>query len=204
MPYARRMWIIGLGIVLLLAACDKGQIFHRLRPNAVILAFGDSLTFGSGTEGGSSYPAQLEKLVRRKVVNAGVAGEDSADGARRLPGVLTEHEPDLVILGLGGNAQPQRLDRQQLQGDLRRMFEIVTQRGIPVVMIAGFQPGLGASGVDLYEELAEELKIPLVHAPLGDLLPDPQNPDTQIHRNEEGYRKLAEALVEMLYKIRAI
>ena len=204
MPYERRMWIIGLGIVLFLAACDKGQIFHRLRPNAVILAFGDSLTFGSGTEDGLSYPAQLEKLIRRKVVNAGVAGESSADGARRLPRVLTEHEPDLVILGLGGNVQPQRLDRQQLQSDLRRMFEIVTKRGIPVVMIAASQPGLAATGVDLYEELAQELKIPLVHAPLGYLMLDPQNPDAQIHRNEENYRKLAEAVVEVLYKIRAI
>lgn len=204
MPYKRRMWIIGLGIVLFLAACDSGQIFHRLRPNAVILAFGDSLTFGSGTEGGSSYPAQLEKLIRREVVNAGVAGEDSADGVRRLSGALTEHEPDLVILGLGGNGQPQSLDRQQMQSDLRRMFEIVTQRGIPVVMIAGSQPGLGASGVDLYEELAQELKIPVVHAPLGDRMLDPQNPDEQILRNEEGYRKLAEAVVEVLYKIRAI
>ena len=151
-----------------------------------------------------SYPEQLEKLIRRKVVNAGVAGEGSAEGARRLPGVLAEHEPDLVILGHGGNGLRPKPDRQQLQTDLRRMFEAANQRGIPVVMIAVPHPGVAGDDVDLYEELAKELKIPLVHATLGDLLTDRQNKNDPIDRNANDYRKLAEAVADKLDELNAI
>lgn len=90
--------------LLVLSACDSDpQQLKQLRPNDVILAFGDSLTLGVGAEAKLSYPAQLSRLLARKVVNAGVSGEVSAEGARRLPDLLDRYEPDLLILCHGGN-----------------------------------------------------------------------------------------------------
>ena len=117
----------GVLVLLLLVACDSGQIFHKLRPNSVVLAFGDSLTYGTGAPG-QGYPEQLADLISRKVVNAGVPGEVSADGARRLPGLLDEHQPDLLILCHGGNDMLRKLGQEQLRENLQRMFEAANQR----------------------------------------------------------------------------
>ncbi|HNQ15689.1 MAG TPA: GDSL-type esterase/lipase family protein, partial [Pyrinomonadaceae bacterium] len=63
-----------------------------------IVAFGDSLTAGYGAEMGQDYPSVLAKLSGWQVVNAGVSGELSAAGLARLPGVLEDHRPALVLL----------------------------------------------------------------------------------------------------------
>ncbi len=195
-----RWFGIGL-LLLLLMACDKGQIFHQLRPNSIILTFGDSLTAGIGATNGFSYPEQLKRLIARNVVNAGLPGETSAEGARRLPGVLDEVKPDLVILCHGGNDMLQRLDKQQLKANLRRMFEAVNQRGIPMVMIAVPRPGLLLSDADVYGEMAKELNIPLVEDILGELLSDGRMKSDHVHLNDLGYGKLAEKVADKLLEL---
>ena len=71
-----------------LMACSSGAKLPRLASDAVIVAFGDSLTFGTGATLTESYPAILERLVGRRVVNSGVPGEITGQGLSRLPGVL--------------------------------------------------------------------------------------------------------------------
>lgn len=183
---------------LLLVGCDSAGQLPLLRPDAVILAFGDSLTRGTGASSGQSYPAQLQQLVRRKVINAGVPGEISVEGARRLPDLLDKHKPQLLLLCHGGNDLLRKLDRQQLRDNLRRMVEAADQRGIPVILIAVPQFGLLLDDAALYQEVAGELQVPLVTDILAELLADPQYKSDPIHPNAAGYRKLAEAVADQL------
>ena len=191
-------WLCGL-IFLVLVACDTNpNQLSMLRPNDVILAFGDSLTLGVGTEPELSYPAQLERLTGRRVINAGVSGEISRDGAKRLPVLLDRDKPQLVIICHGGNDILRHLDRQALRDNLRSMVEAARKRAVDVVMIAVPQPNLLINDAALYYELAEELKIPLLEKTLGKLLADPQYKSDAVHLNAQGYRKLAEAVADLL------
>jgi len=87
----------------------------------LILAFGDSLTYGFGTARPEreSYPARLEALTGQPVVNAGVNGETSAEGLRRIDRLLERHRPGLTLLCLGGNDILRGLPRDRLKQNLR-------------------------------------------------------------------------------------
>ena len=184
---------------LLLVSCDdNGQKLTPLRPNDVVLAFGDSLTSGVGARPELSYPVQLSRFLGRRVVNAGVPGEISVEGARRLPGLLDQLEPELLIICHGGNDILRKLDREELQTNLRRMYEAANQRDIEVVIIAVPQLGFGLDDVKLYQELADELQIPVLKGALGKLLANNQYKSDPAHLNDQGYRKLAEAVADLL------
>jgi len=191
--------IFALLLFLLLSACDNSSSpLTVLRPNDVLLAFGDSLTSGVGARPELSYPAQLNRFLSRKVVNAGVPGEISAEGLARLPGLLDKVEPALLIICHGGNDILRKLNRDELRANLRGMYEAAKQRKIKVVMVAVPQLGLGLHDVPLYQELANELQIPLVQGTLGELLADNRYKSDPIHLNGQGYRKLAEAVADLL------
>lgn len=191
--------VFTLLLMTLLASCNNNdQKLTPLRPNDVVLAFGDSLTTGVGTRPELSYPVQLSRFLARKVVNAGVPGEVSAEGARRLPGLLDQVKPELVIICHGGNDILRKLDRGELRSNLRRMYEAANQRDIDVIMIAVPQLGFGLEDVKLYQELAAELQIPVLQGALGKLLADNQFKSDLTHLNGQGYRKLAEAVADLL------
>ena len=141
-------------LLLLCLSCSRQPSLPPLAADAVILAFGDSLTFGTGAQPGQSYPAVLARLVERQVVNAGIPGEISAQGLQRLPGVLDEVRPALLLLCHGGNDMLHHLSHDELRSNLRAMVGLAQSRGIAVMLIAVPEPSLAVKAPPLYAELA--------------------------------------------------
>lgn len=194
--------LVAVLIVLVVAACSGGGgELPKLAPGDVILAFGDSLTFGTGASREESYPAALSRRIGFEVVNAGVPGEVSAKGLKRLPKVLDQVRPKLVILCLGGNDMLRRQDLAQTEENLKQMVRLIRAQGAAVVMLGVPEPGLFLSTADVYERVASELLVPLEDDIIPDLLGDNQYKSDHIHPNAAGYSRLAEA-VEALLKYR--
>jgi len=196
--------IILVAAMLSLAACSKAPQLPLLAGDATILAFGDSLTAGTGAGDEESYPAVLSRLSGRKVVNAGVPGEVSGSGVLRLPELLDRERPALLILCHGGNDLLARRDHQLIAGNLRAMLRVAGERGVPVLLVAVPALGLTLKPPSLYEELSVEFRVPLERKSLAHILGKNSLKSDYIHPNAAGYRLLAEALAEQLKKSGAL
>ncbi|HMH20033.1 MAG TPA: GDSL-type esterase/lipase family protein [Burkholderiales bacterium] len=191
-------------LLVLLAACGGQPKLSPLAPNAVVLAFGDSLTFGTGANANESYPVRMEALIGRKVVAAGVPGEVSAAGLTRLTSALEEAKPQLVILCEGGNDFLQKLDEGQAANNIRAMVRLARAQGAQVVLIGVPKPGLLPSPPDFYEDIAREFGIPYEGRALKKILTDNALKSDLVHPNAAGYARLAEAIAALLKKTGAV
>jgi len=199
--------VFGLLIIMastVIMACSSGAKSPRLANDAVILAFGDSLTFGTGATPAESYPAVLERLIGRRVVNSGVPGEVTGEGLSRLTEVLDKEKPALLILCHGGNDMLRHLDKQLTAGNLRAMIRLAQERGVAVVIISVPSPGLALSPPTFYRETAAEMKIPFDENTLAMVLSDSSLKSDYIHPNAAGYRRLAESIADLLVRSGAV
>jgi len=191
--------VVLVTLVLLFVKSDTVEVSARpLGENATILAFGDSLTYGYGAVD-QAYPLQLEQMTGRRVINAGVSGEVSAEGLRRLPGLLEQYHPQLVILCHGGNDILRRLSKERLKENLLKMVALSQAAGAEVLLVG--VPGfglLGLSTLPLYKEIAESEHLLYEGSVLEKIENDPVLKSDQIHPNGAGYRLMAEAFARVL------
>ena len=195
---------IAIAAILTLAACSKTPPLPKLDADATVLAFGDSITFGTGAAPNESYPAQLQARIERKVIDAGVPGELSADGLARLPEALDETKPKLLILCHGGNDFLRKLDERKAADNLRAMVKLAQDRGIAVVLIATPKPGFSVSPPDFYADIAREFKLPFNDSVLHRVLTDNELKSDLVHPNAKGYGVIADEIVKLLKKAGAV
>jgi lysophospholipase L1-like esterase len=184
-------------ITLFLSGCSDSKL-EPIKYGGSILAFGDSLTFGVGTAQANSYPAVLAELSGFNVINAGISGETTESGLKRLPLELDRTSPDLLILIEGGNDILQNKSEPAIKANLKKMIELAQSRDIPVVLIGVPQKRLFSDSAPLYQELAEEYQLVFDGALIGSLLRSPSLKFDHVHFNTQGYRKMAESIYELL------
>ncbi|HSF14167.1 MAG TPA: arylesterase [Vicinamibacteria bacterium] len=168
-----------------------------------IIAFGDSLTAGFGIGLDEAYPAVLQEMIDREgypyeVINAGVSGETSAGGVRRLSWVLDQPDVEAIILALGGNDGLRGLPPREMKKNLATMVEEAKSRDI-TVLLAGFQAPPDARDryvrdfVAVFPEVAQEHDVTLMPSLLQGVIgvPSLNQPDGK-HPNAKGARVVAE------------
>ena len=196
-----------LALLLAAAIAGCGKKVPGVAPvgaNDVIVAFGDSLTYGTGASEQESYPVVLAQLIGRKVVRAGVPGEVTAGGLKRLAEVIEEHRPALMIVCLGGNDMLGKVDEATIKANLREIITTIRGQGISVVLVGVPKPALITNAAAFYAEIAKEFDIPYEGKIVTDVLYQRELKSDPIHPNARGYRKMAEAIAELLKKAGAI
>ena len=178
--------------------------------NKTILVFGDSIAAGFGVEPEQAFPALLQEKIDSlglsfDVINAGLSGETSAGGLRRISWVL-QRKVDIMILELGGNDGLRGIDLDNTKENLQQIITIAQSKNPDIeIIIAGMQvpPNLGIAYtkkfVDLYPQLAKENKLPLIPLILDKVggYDKYMQPD-QIHPNALGHKIVAHTVWETL------
>jgi len=201
----RNYLIVALCLSALSACSEKIPALNKLSSDAVVVAFGDSLTYGTGAKDHESYPEQLSQLIDREVINEGIPGELIHDGLKRLPAVLDEHQPALLILCHGGNDLLRKRNPQSIASNLTAMINEARQRGIQVVLVGVPEPALFLlETAPFYTNIAKQENIPVERKILPEIESDNSLKSDTIHPNAAGYRKFAEALAQLLRRAGAV
>ncbi|MGP4848267.1 GDSL-type esterase/lipase family protein, partial [Marinobacter sp. 1Y8] len=156
---------IGLSATISMTGCGSELQQDILPAGSTVVALGDSLTYGYGANPKTAYPTVLAELSKWNVINAGVNGDTSEDVLTRV-NEITEQNPDLVLLGVGGNDVLQRIAPDTTRANIIATIDTLQSNNIDVVLIA--EPHLSTSALfgkasdnPLYEDIAEAEGIPL-------------------------------------------
>lgn len=197
-PLALLLAVWLLAALTAFTACTGGPQLPALPDDAIVLAFGDSLTAGKGAKPGEDYPSRLAAMTGLTVINAGISGELSVQGRARLPDVLAEHQPDLVLLCHGGNDILRRNGADAMRANLHVMVETARAAGARVVLLAVPTLGLGLRPHPTYAELARDLDLVIEPSVITDVLSDVSLKADGVHPNAVGYAVIAERLAALL------
>ncbi|MBF8274564.1 MAG: lipolytic enzyme, G-D-S-L family [Magnetococcales bacterium] len=162
------------------------------------MAFGDSLTFGTGAQPGQGYPQVLQTLIDRTVINAGIPGEESPQGLQRLPDLLEQYQPVLLVLCHGANDILRKRPRQGIMDNLGKMIDLAREKKIEVVLVGVPNFGMILSTANLYPEVAKNYQVPLEGGVVAEILANNTLKADLVHPNAEGYRVFAAAIARLL------
>ena len=164
-----------------------------------VLAFGDSITYGYNVETKKNYPSQLAELLQVDVINAGINGETTSEGLRRLPGLLEKYKPQILIICHGGNDIIRHKSLKKVKENIKKMIELARKKNIHVVLVGvPKMEVLSKSTAQLYFDIANELNVPLEDSALETILNDEYLKIDEIHPNGRGYKILANSLANLI------
>jgi len=138
---------------------------------ATILVFGDSISAAYGLEANAGWASLLQQKLDKKaakkhrVINGSLSGETTSGGVRRLPPLLAEHKPDIVVLELGGNDGLRGQSPKAMADNLRKMIADARRAGADVILLGmRIPPNYGKAYTTAFEkafsDVAKETKVP--------------------------------------------
>lgn len=164
-----------------------------------VLAFGDSLTAGYKVDSDKNYPSQLSLLLQADVINAGITGELSREGLKRLPALLEKHNPQILIICHGANDIIRRRSLIEAKENIKKMIELARKKNIHVVLVGVPTVEIvSLSTAEFYFDISNETGVPLESDALEEILADDSLKVDQLHPNEAGYKVLSNKLANLI------
>ena len=203
----RLLWLLPVVVLLLIAACSSRTKEAALPAGSKVLALGDSLTQGAGVKSEEAWPSLIAQKTGWVVVNGGVNGDTSEAALLRLPNLLEQHKPVLVLVTLGGNDMLRHIPQQRTTANLDQILTQIKAHGAKSVLLATPNPSLmGAvfqhlSAPEFYRNLAEKQQVPLIEDAIAEVISDPKLKSDPLHPNTEGHKVLSEKIFEELKTI---
>jgi len=191
-----------LGILLSLTlSVNSSNQFQNKEHIAVVL--GDSLSAGYGVKIEESWPSVLEKNLNAvniniKIINAGISGDTTSGGLFRLPKLLREHKPNLVILELGGNDGLRGMSiKKIIQKNLDEMIRMSLQSGANVALVGvELPPNYGEQYTskfkNMYIELADKYDLTIIEGSIKEMVALNLMQADGIHPNANGHLRIEE------------
>lgn len=190
---------IALVFLAVFRGCGNPSTIARLSECSIVVAFGDSLTAGTGASAAESYPSVLSELLGCRVVNAGVPGEKSSEALLRLPSVLEKEKPTLVILCEGGNDMLSKREDAGIREALDAMISLMRDAGADVILVGVPRPALRLQTAPFYQEVADKNGVPCDVETVAEILSTPSLKSDYAHPNADGYRKMAESIAALIH-----
>lgn len=189
---------IGVAATINMSGCSSELRHAALPAGSMVVALGDSLTYGYGASPETAYPTVLAELTKWRVINAGVNGDTSADVLARVEDIVKQ-SPDLVLLGVGGNDVLHRIRPDTTRANINATIDNLQSANIDVVLIA--EPYFSTSALfgkasdnPLYKDIANVQEVPLYSGGWSAILSDDTLKPDRIHANAAGYRQFAQGL----------
>jgi acyl-CoA thioesterase I len=201
-----RHLVLLFAVVAVMTGCSKIKE-EPVPSGSVVLALGDSLTEGAGVSREEAWPNLLAGRTGWIVINAGISGDTSESALRRLPALLDQPTPALVLVALGGNDMLRHVPQQETVANLEKIIAVIRAHGAKPVLLATPNPSLmGAvfqhlSAADFYQQVADAQQVPLIKNAIAEVLSDPQLKGDPLHPNAAGHVRLADKIFRELTSI---
>lgn len=198
-----RHLLLVIAVIAVTAGCSKTRE-EAIPAGSPVLALGDSLTEGAGVTPDEAWPKLLASKTGWVVINGGLSGDTSEGALRRLPPLLEQYKPALVLVTLGGNDMLRHLPEQETVANLEKMIALIRLRGAKAVLLATPEPSIAGaafhhlSAASFYQRVADAQQVPLIKNAIAEVLSDPQLKGDPLHPNAEGHVLLSEKIFEEL------
>ena len=172
--------------------CTQRKIKNTNSSGKNIICFGDSITFGYGVNPGESYPVSLAKLVHKPVINAGVDGDTSFMGLKRIQADVLDRDPYLVLVEFSGNDLIKGVPASDTVNNIREMIKRIQAKGV-MVAVVDVSAGLFMAEYRLrFFQLARETGAIFIPTILDHILTNPSMKSDFMHPNASGYKIVAQ------------
>lgn len=182
----RTSLIASAALVILAASALHALDAHK---DVRIVAFGDSLTYGTGSAKGGGYVTLLSQAVGNPIENWGVPGNTTRDALKRLPQVIKE-KPDVAIVLLGGNDYLDNIPESETFKNLDTIITRLKQSGAKVLLLGLSSPTHGALDQAYFDTLAAKDTVAYVPNILGGIWGNAALMSDDLHPNDAGYAQM--------------
>lgn len=183
-----------IGIYLLLG---EDKITNHPSSGKDIIAFGDSLVAGVGSDEGGGFVKMLSDDLGISIINLGVPGNTTLDGLARISD-LDRYDPKVVILLLGGNDFLRKVPEEETFQNLGRIIDEIHKRGSAVILLGVRSGVLRSRHNERFEELSERYGTAYVEDILSGIFGQSELMDDSIHPNDRGYRIISDKIKPVL------